>query len=161
MSIGPKGREEMVISAMNSFRNPIREVLREAYHVFGAEVKASCILSLGSGFSGIASLEEASVVTQLASMDGERVARDVNSELKKLNVYYRLEVDRGLEGSGPFVVGFGTMRSHADVYLGRDEPGGHLDQCIDASIKEGTVSLERISEFTVYRDLLLISGRRA
>jgi hypothetical protein len=161
ISIGPEGRDEMVTSGINWFGNPIREVIKEAYHVFAAEAKASCILSLGSGFSGIASIEEAVVVTRLACMDGERVAREVNSELKRLNVYYRLSVDYGLEGSGPFVAGFGVIKSHADAYLNRDEPGGRLDQCVDASAAEATVTLERICEFTGYRGNLLISSRWA
>ena len=144
ISIGPKGRQEMVMSAGNGFANPTREVIKEAYHVFGAKAHVSCLLSLGSGFRGVVGLDgDRKNIAQGTRIDCERVSREVRQTLARSNVYYRLSVDRGLEGWGPFVTEFGAMKSHVDDYLARDID---MDQCIIASTKAGTVSIERICE---------------
>jgi hypothetical protein len=146
VSIGPKGLEETVMSAGNGFGNPILEVIKESYQVFGDKAQISYILNIGSGFRGVMALDDGNSVVQRVSMDCERVARQVSWSLARLHVYYRLSVDRGLEGWGPFRTGFGAMKSHVDEYLGRDEPSGIMDHCIAASFREGGVSLDRICE---------------
>jgi hypothetical protein len=143
ISIGPKGRQEMVLSAGNGFANPIREVIKEAYHVFGATARVSCLLSLGSGFRGVVALDDdRKNIAQGARMNCERVAREVKESLARSSVYYRLSVDHGLEG-GSFVIDFGAMKSHVGDYLRRDVD---MDKCIAASTKAGTISIERICE---------------
>jgi hypothetical protein len=146
VSIGPKGLEETVMSAGNGFGNPIREVIKEAYQVFGAKAQLSSILNIGSGFRGVIALEDVNNIVQGAGIDCERVAQDVARNLARLRVYYRLSVDRGLEGWGPFQTRFGAMKSHVDEYLGRDDPSGVMDHCIAASFREGDVSLDKICE---------------
>jgi hypothetical protein len=144
--IGPKGCEEVVMSARNGFANPIREVIKEAYHVFGPKFPVSCLLSLGSGVRGVVSLDNNGNTGQDVHMDCERVSREVKRSIARLNVYYRLSVDRGLEIWDLFETGFGSMKSHVDDYLGRDEPSGDLDRCVTASITEGVVTLDKIRE---------------
>jgi hypothetical protein len=146
VSIGPKGLEEPVMSAGNGFGNPIREVIKEAYQVFGAKTQISYILNIGSGFRGVVHLDDGNNVLQGASMDCDRLARDVTRNLARLRIYYRLSVDRGLEGWGAFRTDFGVMKSHVDEYLGRDEPSSVIDHCIAASVREGGVSLDKICE---------------
>jgi hypothetical protein len=146
VSIGPKGLEETVMSAGNGFGNPIREVIKEAYQELGAKTPISYILNIGSGFRGIMALDDGNNVVRAASMDCERVARDVTRNLARLRIYYRLSVDRGLEGWAPFRTDFGAMKSHVDEYLGRDEPSGMIDNCIAASFRKGGVSLDKICE---------------
>jgi hypothetical protein len=149
LSIGPEGREETVMSAGNVFANPVREAFKEAYNVFGAKARVSCILSLGSGFGGVMAFDDGKNIAQSTRMDCERVAREVGQALAKLNVYYRLSVDRGLERWGPFITDFGAMKSHVDDYLGRDVD---LDQFITASTKAGSVSMDRICELDPLSD---------
>jgi hypothetical protein len=152
------------MSAQSGFANPIREVIREAYHVFGSKAQISCLLSLGSGFRGVITLDDNGSVAQGARMDCERTARDVKRGLARLNVYHRLSVDRGLEGWGSFGAGFGVMKSHVDEYLGRDEPSWDMDQSIAASIKEGRVTLERIRKSSVFEKYFvsfLVDAHRA
>jgi hypothetical protein len=144
VSIGLKGLEETVMSAGNGFGNPIREVIKEAYQVFGAKTQISYILNIGSGFRGVVNLDDGNNVLRGASMDCDRLARDVTRNLARLRIYYRLSVDRGLEGWGAFRTDFGVMKSHVDEYLGRDEPSSVIDHCIAASFREGGVSLDKI-----------------
>jgi hypothetical protein len=156
ISIGPKGREETVMSAGNGYANPIREVIKEAYHVFGPKARVSFLLSLGSGFGGVVALNDRKNVAQGARMDCERVAQEMKQRPGMSNVYYRLSVDRGLEGWGPFIIDFGAMKSHVDDYLGRD---GDMDQCIAASTKAGSISMDRICKHAYFKRPLLISCR--
>ena len=160
VSIGPKGLEETVMSAVNGFANPIREVIKEAYHVFGTRAKVSCLLSLGSGFRGVVALGDGRNPPQGAHTDCERVARELKRGMARLNIYYRLSVDHGLEGWYQFGAEFGAMKSHVDDYLGRDEPSADLDRCVTASITEGVVTLDKIRESTIYQISLLTCTRR-
>lgn len=47
--IGPAYSQESVIGGTLGFNNPTKEAFEEAKRIFGAESKASMILSLGSG----------------------------------------------------------------------------------------------------------------
>jgi hypothetical protein len=131
----------MVMSAGNGFPNPIREVIKEIYYVFGPKARVSCLLNLGSGFRGVvAHSDDRRNIAQGTRIDCERVAQEVKESLARSNVYYRLSADRGLEG-GSFVIDFGAMKSHVGDYLRRDVD---MDKCIAASAKAGTISMERI-----------------
>jgi hypothetical protein len=144
------------MSAGNGFANPVREVIKEAYHIFGAKAKLSCLLSLGSGFRGVVALDN---ITHGIRIDCDRVSREVKRGIARLNIYYRLSVDHGLEGWDQFGPDFGTMKSHVDDYLGRDEPSNDLDRCITASITEAVVTLDKICESTICEISLLTSSR--
>jgi hypothetical protein len=132
------------MTAVNIFGNPIREVIKEAYSIFGGQAQVSCLLSVGSGFRGVVALEDGKNPSQGIHMDCDRVAQEVNRGLARLNVYFRLSVDHGLEGWGDFGTNFGAIKSHVDGYLGRDEVSNSLGRCVAASVVEGTISLERI-----------------
>jgi hypothetical protein len=150
ISIGPKGREETVMTAGNIFGNPIREVIKEAYNIFGGNTPISCLLSVGSGFRGVLALVDGSNTSQGTHIDYERVAQELNRDLARLNVYFRLSVDHGLEGWGEFRTSFGVIKSHVDGYLGRDEVSNYLGRCVAASVVEGTILLERICKSIIY-----------
>jgi hypothetical protein len=147
------------MNARNGFSNPIREAIKEGYHVFGPKALVSCLLSIGSGFRGVLALnDDINDVAQGVPMDCERTAREVKQHLANPNVYYRLSVDRGLGGWGSFGAGFGAMKSHVNDYLGRD---GDMDYCITASTKAGRISMGKICESGHFEMLSLISGRRS
>jgi hypothetical protein len=147
------------MNARNGFSNPIREAIKEGYNVFGPKALVSCIFSIGSGFRGILALNDGiHDVAEGVPMDCERTAREVKQRLADSNVYYRLSVDRGLEGWGSLGAGFGAMKSHVNDYLGRD---GDMDHCITASTKAGRISMGKICESAHLKMLSLISGRRS
>jgi hypothetical protein len=147
----------MVMSAVTGFANPIREVIKEAYHIFGAEAQISCILSLGSGYRGFITVDNRGRTA--GGADCEKVARDVRRGLSKLKVYYRLSVDHGLEGWESFQGSFGAMKSHVDEYLGRDEPSIDMDQCIAASFMNGRAPLGQICKLKLLEMPLLTLDR--
>lgn len=156
--VGPMGVEEELVSAMNGFNNPTKEVIEEAYKLFGAEHRISCLLSLGSGKRGAISLENTqsnahpSISAQIAS-DSENVAEETKKQLGRLKIYYRFSVDVGLEGPRPFRGGFGSIISHTSVYLSKFSVSKSLDNCLKAVEKFGGVTLERLCEFCLLYSL--------
>jgi hypothetical protein len=143
------GMEEELISATNGFNNPTNQVIKEAYNVFGADHRIACLLSLGSGNRGAISLEDTqsnshqAVSAEVAS-DSENVAEETQKRLGRLKVYYRFSVDVGLEGPRPFRGNFGTISSHASVYLSKFSVSRSMDNCIKAAEKSPGVTLERL-----------------
>ncbi|QRW02518.1 patatin-like phospholipase protein [Ceratobasidium sp. AG-Ba] len=93
--------------------NPIRELLDEAssYKPFKGR-PVSCILSIGTGKRGTASLSGAGIIPKLQllgvinmlkkiALDCEKVEQDVASQLKATpNTYFRFNVDHGLQKIG-------------------------------------------------------------
>jgi hypothetical protein len=149
--IGPPGREETLLSAIYGFSNPTQEAIKEAFRVFGPDVRVSSILNLGSGHRGITSLydEENSAHSIGARMatDGEIIAETLQDRLGHLGIYFRLSVDHGLEHWMGSKDGFGAIKSHVDSYLSRIEISNKLNQYLDASDKNIGVPLERLCKY--------------
>jgi hypothetical protein len=156
--VGPMGMEEELVSAMNGFNNPTKEVIEETYKVFGGDHRVACFLSLGSGKRGAISLENTQsnahqVVSAQVASDSENVAEETQKRLGRLKVYYRFSVDVGLEGPRPFRGSFGTIASHASVYLSKFSVNKDMDHCLKAAEKSSGVTLERLCKpcFTLNR----------
>lgn len=145
--VGPL--QEEIVSATNGFNNPVREVIEEAYRVFGPDRKISCFLSLGSGKRGAISLENTqsnahqTISAQIVS-DSENIAEEMQKRLGRLGIYYRLSVDEGLEGPRPYRGSFGTISSHTDVYMARFTASKVLDYCLNAAQNSPGVTLEQL-----------------
>jgi hypothetical protein len=148
--VGPTGREEELVSAVNGFNNPIQEAIKEAYTTFGPDARIACLLSLGSGQRGVISLDEKDVTPRKLGMqmvtDSDIVAEEVRKRIGRLRIYHRLSVDRGLEGWELFRRGFGVIKSHVDAYLSKDAVNGILEDCLNVSRSVNNVSMERICE---------------
>lgn len=159
--IGPKGREEEVVSAVNGFCNPTQECIAEAYKIFGAERNISCLLSLGSGRRGPISLEMTASNSGLEPtgrragnsgqplgwqviVDCESIDEQLQRRIRRLGVYYRFSVDSGLEGHKLFKGGFGIIASHSTAYFSTEVISSQMDDCLKAAEKSGGVTLERI-----------------
>lgn len=154
--IGPSGREEKIVSAIYGFSNPVQEVVREAFNVFGSDAQVSLLLSLGSGHRGIISLNDGTQSVGIKLMkDGEILADDIENRLGHLGIYHRLSVDRGLEKWDRSIDGFGAIKSHVDAYLARAEPNSKLEQCV--AEKAVPISLEQLCELQKYGIILCIS----
>jgi hypothetical protein len=144
--IGPPGREEKIFSAAYGYNNPIQEVIKEAFNMFGPDTRVALLLSLGSGHRGVISLSDPMQGFQRVGArmmkDAEIIAEDIENRLGHLGIYYRLSVDRGLENWNSRLDGFGAIKSHVDAYLARTEPNNKLVQCI--AEKGSPVTLEQI-----------------
>lgn len=154
ISIGPKGREEEVLSAAYGFSNPTQLAIKEAYHTFGPETRISCLLSLGSGDRGVITVKSEGRGNDLAaktSMDCQMIAEELQGRLKSLRVYYRFSVDKGLEGLERFTEGFGVIKTHADAYVSKTEPSEKLQHCLEAAEGNEYVRIEQLCESKYYQ----------
>jgi hypothetical protein len=147
--------DEEAFSAVLGFSNPMLEVIREAYHLFGAQVRVSILLNLGSGHRGVISAVSKRTPVNVGAQvigDCEVIAEDVQRRLGNFGIYYRLSVDHGLDRWRLDRDGVGALISHVDTYLSRTDPSNKLNQCISASQRVSTVSLERIC--TLHPDMI-------
>ena len=164
--LGPEGREEIVVSAINSFCNPTQECIMEAYRTFGAERPISCLLSLGSGRKGPISLETTTLDTGQdlgfrITVDCESVDEQLQRRIGRLRVYYRFSVDSGFEGHKIFKGGFGAIASHSAAYCSTEVVSSRMDDCLKAAEKGTGVTLERIRRWPYHlrsHDLLKSYG---
>ncbi len=89
--------------------NPIKQVIAEAGRVFGDGMQLACIVSIGTGqkestgytkpdaFQKLLPTRLIKILKDIATNSG-RVAEETNQEYRnKPGVYYRLDVDRGLQ----------------------------------------------------------------
>jgi len=145
--LGPDGRKEEAFSALLGFGMPMNEAIREAYRVFGGEARVSILLSLGSGHRGVVSIDDKNTRAEVGDRTAENyevVAEDVQRRLGNLGIYYRISVDHGLEGWRLYYDRVGDIKSHVDAYLSRIGPSNNLNQCLSASQRISTASLEQI-----------------
>jgi hypothetical protein len=129
------------------FANPMLETIREAHRVFGAQARVSILLNLGSGHRGVISAVNERTWVDVGDQtirDCEVIAEDIQKRLGNFGIYYRLSVDHGLERWKLDHDGIGAIISHVDTYLSRTDPSNKLNQCISASQRVSTVSLEQI-----------------
>jgi hypothetical protein len=100
--IGPKHKEMTFTSALTGFNNPARELIKEAEKQFGADMRVSTILSLGSGRPALVAFDgptPASNELKRIVFDCESVARELATQLFHVDAYVRLNVDRGMENT--------------------------------------------------------------
>lgn len=150
ISLGLEGRKQEVMSATSRFINPTQETLDELNRIYDPETPVSCIFSLGSGFRGVLSLDQANMKKSLGTQvafDPERVAEDIQARLGTLGVYYRFSVDRGLEGQHGFQGGFGDIKTHSNTYLSRSEPSTKMDDCLTTAELVGIVHVSQLSQY--------------
>ena len=160
ISIGPSlSKQEFVGGAMGS-GNPTRELVLEAYNLFGKDAHVSSILSLGSGRLG--ALAAPSTGGQEEWMDVlrdmvkgcEQVAQEMETQVGHLGIYYRFSVDQGLQriyGVNPNDIGW--LNTQANSYLDDAEVSRKLDHCVESlRLRQGQVTLEQLSMWCSVRD---------
>lgn len=95
-------KEVVLTSAIVSYANPTKELLREAEEVFGAEAEVATVLSIGAGSSaiGIGSGEAkgARIADSLlqGALSSKQVHEEIQMRLGETRVYFRFSIDHGL-----------------------------------------------------------------
>jgi hypothetical protein len=154
ISIGKDFSTFEYISGDLGLSNPIREIIAGAHHTFGDEATVACLLSIGSGHSGVKSVPPTSDATaridflERVAMDSEKAAQEMAMQLSKLAIYHRFSVNYGLE----------TLQSrawwepeaiaaHTAVYLNDLEVEKVIDCCVNAiKTGHGSATLEQLRE---------------
>ena len=155
ISIGPKRREKSFTSASIGFNNPVKEIIKEAEKQFGADMRVSTILSIGSGKPAPVAFDgptpESNELLKGIVVDCERVARELAAQLFNVDAYLRLNVDRGMEDTEMSDwEGLGTIEGHTETYL--EVPA--VTKAIDSSLQRlqdrvGSITLGQLSEFAL------------
>jgi hypothetical protein len=153
--IGPRGREQSFIGGPRGAHNPTRELLKEASAIFGKEKLVLQIISLGCGRSRVSSMEKttdtegSSQSAQEVVVDCETVANELSTRLCEIDVYLRLDVERGMEN---LVMSqwdnLGSIGTHTSAYVATAE----ISETLEASLRRlqggtGTIKLGEISAY--------------
>jgi hypothetical protein len=154
VSIGPKRREKTFMSASIGFNNPVREIIKEAERQFGADMRVSTILSIGSGRPALMTLDgpapSSNELLKGIVIDCERVARELATQLFNVDAYLRLNVDRGMESTEmKDWETLGIIEGHTETYLEISA----VTKAIDSSLqklqdKVGSLTLGQLSTFS-------------
>jgi hypothetical protein len=115
------GREQPFIDGGLGRNNPSRVVLDEAYALFRAR-PIGCLLSIGTGHTGIISIKKPGLLQQVLPTDVIEALRAIltdceatHEDMRRLftnlsNTYFRLNVEQGLQG-----IGFSEQEKLANV----------------------------------------------
>jgi hypothetical protein len=153
VKIGPRLRQQSFIGGALGASNPTRELLKEASAIFGPDRRVAQVLSIGSGLPRVISTESSTdtegvhrLLKDIAT-DCEMVAQELSTRLYTIDVYLRLNVDRGME----LVTmtdwnGLGSIQSHTAAYIATAAVTGALETSVrHLRERTGTLTLGQIS----------------
>jgi hypothetical protein len=157
VKIGPRVRQQSFIGGALGANNPTRAVLKEAGSIFGPNRRVAQVLSIGSGLPRVTSMESSAdeesihrLLKEIAT-DCELVAQELSTRLYTIDVYLRLNVDRGME----LVTmtdwnDLGAIESHTAAYIATATVTGALDTSVrHLQVRTGVLTLGQISKFPV------------
>jgi len=153
IALGPaSSTKELVGGAMGS-GNPTRELISEAYNLFGKDAHVSTILSLGSGRLGTLAAPLTDAKDEWMDLMGdmvkgcEQIAREMETQVGHLGIYFRFSVEQGLQriyGVNPNE--FGWLNAQVHSYLEDTQVSRKLDHCVESlRLRQGQVTVEQLS----------------
>lgn len=101
VSIGHTLSKQDLIGGVMSTGNPCRELISEAYELFGKGRHISTILSLGSGVLGTLSAPEEYAkdnwinTFKEANQDCDNIDQEIETQVGHLGAYYRFQLTKG------------------------------------------------------------------
>jgi hypothetical protein len=151
VKVGPRRQQQTFVGGPHGAHNPTRELLKEASAIFGKEILASQIVSIGCGRSLVSSLDTNGVnrLVQEMAADCEAVDKELSTRLCDMDAYLRLNVDRGMENLAMNEWDdLGSIVTHTGAYA----ETAVISEALEASLKRlqggvGTISLGQISKY--------------
>jgi hypothetical protein len=133
--------------------NPTRELVSEAYNLFGEDAHVSTILSLGSGHLGALAAPSVGLKDKWAEISTEmvkgceQVAQEMEMQVGHLGVYYRFSVDQGLQRIyGVDLDDISWLNAQVHSYLAEAQVSRKLDHCVEnLRLRQGQVTLGQLS----------------
>lgn len=136
------GGEDFVDAGLGC-NNPIKEVISEARLVFGEEGKVDCIVSIGTGKSGVVGFDEPTGFQKLLPLALVDVLRKIATESSKTaediqkryadatDLYFRFDVDQGLQDVGlDEWKRLKAVQTHTIAYTMEDEVNRKINRAI-------------------------------
>ncbi|PVF91616.1 FabD/lysophospholipase-like protein [Serendipita vermifera] len=161
---GPRLRQRTYISGNISGVNPSKQVLSEAYGLFGGSGRLACFLSLGPGPVDILSLypngadddEKLSMVLQAAITDHKKIEQEVATKIGDLGVYFRFSATHFLQGKERGG-NLEYMTTRTEAYLRDVEISRRIDICVECCrLNRGLVTFYQLESSRrkepVYKD---------
>ena len=153
VKIGPQRLEQSFVGGVLGANNPTRLLLEEALMIFGKERRVAHILNIGCGLPRVLSVNPSDVtgahrLLKETAADCEMVAHELSTRLFNSDVYFRLNVERGMEDIGmEDWNGLGAIESHTSAYIATIA----VSKVIDKSLRRlrervATATLSQISE---------------
>lgn len=143
------------IDAKIRYPNPIQELLRQAQDHFGRDEQVATILSVGAGKVKVNSLGKEydpnrSLDDVLRRMieDGEEKHEEMYGRLGNSGIYFRLNVERGLEQASCWSEeSISTIKAHTETYLQIKPVSDLVDDVVTSlHLQRPRVSLKQISK---------------
>ncbi|PVF94463.1 TPR-like protein [Serendipita vermifera] len=164
VTIGPRLRQQIYISGNISGVNPSKQVLSEAYALFGGSGRLACFLSLGPGPidilsmypDGPADVHECSSLLQAAIVDHKKVEHEIATKVGDSGVYFRFSAVHFLQGKENDK-DLGSILTKTNVYLRDIEISRKIDACVECCrLTRGLITLEPLESShwrgPVYKD---------
>jgi hypothetical protein len=131
--------EQVCISGEIGWSNPTHEVVRE-FEAKWPKQKLACIVSIGAGHEGPVQIDAGDVAGTLDSAirqittDRERIAQDVSYRFHGRDMYFRFNVERGLEQEKRRMTP-GDVETHTRNYLCSLGVTESVDKLIDTLLR--------------------------
>lgn len=143
------------IDASVNYANPIKEAMQEAQYACGIEKEVACIVSIGTGKGELesmkASLRFNNSIPALSkiSLDSERTHTELESRFQNLGIYFRFNVERGLETLAFQEWKYSSaIRTHVNAYIDGPIVTKQLDTAVQAmGVQSGGPSIGELSMF--------------
>jgi hypothetical protein len=171
VKVGDNLIEQFCISGEIGWSNPTQEVVKE-FEANWPQQKLACLASIGPGHEDPVQIDTQDIAGTLdlaigrVATDRERIAQDIAYRFHGRNMYFRLNVERGLQQDKKHVT-LGDIETHTrnylcspgvtesvdkltDTLLRTTDPLGwsttteHFEQSLDAYISDGQKWVEKI-----------------
>lgn len=148
ITLGSSHNKVVLIDAMSGYANPTQELLRESERALGRDAEVATIVSIGSGkgdilrISGDTSSQVMNDLLRKMVENCEQVHEVMHNRLRETAIYFRFNVERGLEGVTE------SISAHVSAYLQEGKVNDLLDDAINSLHKRpASISLKEISKF--------------
>ncbi|PVF94461.1 TPR-like protein [Serendipita vermifera] len=164
VKMGSRLRQQTYISGNISGVNPSKQLLSEAYALFGGSGRLACFLSLGPGPIDILSMypdgssneTERTRLLQAAIVDHKKVEHEIATKIGDSGVYFRFSAAHFLQGKENDK-DLGSILTKTNAYLRDVEISRKIDACVECCrLKRGLITLDQLESTRrknpVYKD---------
>jgi hypothetical protein len=140
VKIGDSLVEQICISGEIGWSNPAQEVVKE-FEANWPRQKLACLVSIGPGHDGPVRIDTEDiagtfdVAIERVATDRERMAQDIAYRFHGRNIYFRLNVERGLQQDNEQTMTLGDIETHTRNYLCSPSVTESVNKLIDTLLR--------------------------